>query len=1409
MKKRIVVWILAAICLVACLAVAASADAPTAEVAGHNLALKDNVYIVYYVNFKNVSEGAEKGVLVWTDPQVSYTYGKQDAILPIDIPYKGYETYYFTGVSAKMMAQDIYAVPYVKEGETITYGDLDIYSVRKYADNKKGSGTMVAGGKMTLGDLLVKLLDYGAAAQKYHNYRIDQLANAGYNEVASVDPNAYSQGFEFVSRGDGTCILYDVGACSDKVVKIPPYSPSGEKVVAIGKTAFENAQTIVSVEIPEGVERIGNMAFSECCSLQSVTLPKSLVQIGNDSFACCNISSLTLPENLTSIGVDAFCENPITSLAIPTGITKIEDYTFSGCSSLKTVSLPATLKAIGEGAFSGCSNLTSINLPESLTDIGHSAFSYCSSLTSIQIPESVTSIEAYAFADCSNLTSINLPASLTSIENETFVGCSSLAAIELPAGVTSIGNSAFYNCSSLTSIAIPSGVTSIGNYVFCGCSSLPSIEIPASLTSIGESAFNGCLSLTSISIPAGVTSIEAYAFVGCSSLTSIEIPASVTSIGEGAFGGCSSLTSIEIPANVTSIGFRAFYNCSSLTSITISEGVTEIGIQAFGDCLALCVIENKSLSLINLDLRWVFSSYSGESIKTVYWLNPDGSAEQFTSWGYGEVYQAHFDSYLLTDDGLFFVENGQAYELYAYFGESGQVTLPESVNGKPYQIVSLTGVTELILPEGWTSIESKLFAGCTSLKTVTLPATLKTIGEKAFEGCYNLTSIEIPASVTSIGDSAFYECSNLASVTFAAGSQLKSIGERAFSGCSNLTSIEIPAGVTSIETQTFRQCSKLASVTFAAGSQLEYINYYAFEGCTSLAAIEIPASVTSIGDYAFSGCSSLTSITIPSGVTSIEYAAFYDCSSLTSITIPSGVTRIGESAFYGCSSLTSIEIPASVTEIGSEAFAYCKDLASVTVGKGSCLTNIGGKYAFRACTALATITLPQSLTSIGSWTFADCTNLSEIVFLGSAAGWENVDKGTGWDNNTGDYTLVFNTTLPSHDLAFASNGDGTCCVSGIGNYTGADLVIPLTSPEGDRVTGIKEGAFVGCRSLVSVAIPNSVTSIGDCAFAKCTNLKTITFLGSEKEWAAVEKEDDWDSECNYSLVIKPQSEGLEYTSNGDGTCYVSGIGECIDSKIVIPFISPLGEAVTAIGENAFVNQTQITDISIPDSVQVIGNKVFCNTGLTEITIPASVVSIGTKIFMGCDALETVYYNSCFAPEEGLTCLYTDSIKEVVFGDNITYLPDNICYGCSALEKVTLPSNLKEIGSRCFYQCTSLRSIEFPKTVTELGWYAFQESGLESVVIPDSVTKITNTFRDCRFDYVVLPKSIVAVTGQSFLGCSIQKVYYEGDEKNWSYINIDNSSAELEFALRYYYSDTNPSNEGLFWRYVKGKIVEWE
>ena len=1067
-----------------------------------------------------------------------------------------------------------------------------------------------------------------------------------------------------------------------------------DSVTSIFHSAFENCSNLTSITIGNGVTSIGWNAFRNCSNLKSITIGNSVTSIDDYAFEYCrSLESIMIPDSVTSIG----------------------NYVFRNCSSLTSVKIPDSVTSIGSSVFSGCSNLTSVTIPDSVTSIGGGTFWDCCNLKSITIPDSVTSIGNSAFSGCSNLTSIDIPEGVTNIGGFAFLNCSSLTSIDIPEGVTSIGEYAFNGCRSLTSVTIPDSVTSIGNYVFENCSNLTSIHIPEGVTSIGNSAFNGCSSLTSIHIPKGVTSIGNSAFNGCSDLKSITIPESVTSIGSHAFRDCSSLTSITIPDGVTSIGDIAFQNCRSLTSITIPNSVTSIGVSAFSGCSGLYIVYNNSdLELTIGSLDYGYIAYNAKLIV-------DKNGNKMYRSGITEL------EYMDTADGFRFVKENGAYKLIAYLGTEDTVTLPSDISGNSYTIYKMSGVRNVILPDGITSIGSSAFYGCSSLTSIRIPEGVTSIGDSAFYGCSSLTSITIPDSVTSIGNFAFCGCNNLTSVTI--GSGLNSLGSGAFAYCSitdmkisdananftyidgllydkNVTSVKcamggvkavcIPASVTNIA-GAFEGNTEISLITFAAGSKLASISSSAFQNCSSLESITIPDCVTSIGSSAFYGCSSLTSITIPDSVTSIGNYAFQNCSSLTGITIPDSVTSISSSAFYGCSSLTSIHIPEGVTSIGSDAFCKCINLTSVTIPDS--VTSIGSS-AFSGCSDLKSITIPESVTIIGNYAFQNCSSLTSITIPDSVT-------------SIGNYAFQNCSSLTSITIPYGVTSIGYSAFNGCSSLT--SITIP------DSVTNIDGSAFSNCSNLTSVAIGNSVTSIGQCAFQYCSSLTSITI-----PYGVTRIGDHAFYYCDSltSITIPDSVTRIDYYAFS--SCYrltgvyITDVAAWCNISFGDPEANPLLDA-----HNLYLNGELVADLVIPDGVAIIGNYAFQNcSSLTSVKIPDSVTSIGNQAFSGCG-----------------------NLTSVTIPDSVTSIGSFAFSGCSNLTSINIPESVTSIGNYVFGNCSSLTSIHIPEGVTSIGSSAFYGcSSLTSVKIPDSVTSIGNqAFSDCRSLYAIYNNSDLELT----------------------------------------------------------------
>ena len=390
-----------------------------------------------------------------------------------------------------------------------------------------------------------------------------------------VERETFTSGdYEYALLDDGTVEITGYNGKAEKLTI--PNMLNGKKVTSIDNRAFYLCNSLISIIIPDSVEKISVNPFAYCRTLKSIFVSSEhpyFFAIDGVLFRKADSCLISYPKG-----------REYTTYNIPQGITAIESSAFYDCKFLTRVTIPDSVTSIGDCAFYLCSSLTSVSIPDSVEQIGTNPFAACFELKTISVsPEHpyFATIDGVLFRKADKAL-ISYPASISS------------STYTIPQGITSIGDSAFFYCYSLTSVSIPDSVTAIGDSAFFWCSSLTSVSIPDSVTSIGDSAFSYCDSLTSVNIPESVTSIGDEAFYSCSSLTSVNIPDSVTSIGDRAFSYCDSLTSVSIPDSVTAIGNRAFYYCDSLTSVSIPNSVTSIGDYAFGDCsnLTLTVPRN-------------------------------------------------------------------------------------------------------------------------------------------------------------------------------------------------------------------------------------------------------------------------------------------------------------------------------------------------------------------------------------------------------------------------------------------------------------------------------------------------------------------------------------------------------------------------------------------------------------------------------------------------------------------------------------------------------------------------------------------------------------------------------------------------------------------------------------------------
>ena len=358
-------------------------------------------------------------------------------------------------------------------------------------------------------------------------------------------------------------------------------------------------------------------------------------------------------------------------------------------------------------------------------------------------------------------------------------------------------------------------------------------------------------------------------------------------------------------------------------------------------------------------------------------------------------------------------------------------------------------------------------------------------------------------------------------------------------------------------------------------------------------------------------------------------------------------------------------------------------------------------------------------------------------------------------NNAFAGCSLSNIAIPDSVTAIGDYAFSHCCLS--------NIAIP------DSVTDIGNGAFSHCLLLENISIPKSVICLNGNPFSdwggmlECLSPTFIyeddVLFNKDKSEIVSFRNQKIESYIIPDSVTKIRDYAFEYCSSLSNIVIPDSVTDIGDgafwgcsslSNIVIP------DSVTAIGDFAFLDCSSLSKIVIPNSVTKIGDYAFSDcSSLSNIVIPDSVTSIGDYAFGGCSSLSKIVIPNSVTKIGDYAFSDCSSLSNIVIPDSVTSIGDYAFGGCSSLSKIVIPNSVTKIGDYAFSDCSSLSKIVIPNSVTSIGDYAFRGcSSLSNIVIPDSVTSIGDyAFSDCSsLPNIVIPNSVTSIGDYAFGGC---------------------------------------------------------
>lgn len=644
-------------------------------------------------------------------------------------------------------------------------------------------------------------------------------------------------------------------------------------VTKVGENAFESCMLLNEISIPDSIVEIGAYAFAYCTALIDVKIPKSVDIIGEYAFT--NIGLFNCEATEKPIG---WHERWLSLYEIYYNDNE-PLYTVWDCNRndvdnngyrYKSINGICYILKDGKAKVYRCpiTAVGAIQVPSSIAyegdsyvvdKIGRLAFLGCVDVTDITISANITELPGRSmFADCHSLTSIKLPQGINNVTYDWFVG-----GMQNNFGITVYCEAK--NVSGIDDDGLPPFILDCENNDKDAHGNIYTVvdkiryrinpdgtaEVASQPLKIdGDVRIRSQINYKQKKYK--VTNIRGDAFLYRYGFSKVIIENGIETIGDDAFSFCDDLETVVIPDSVTFIDDRAFALCCSLTDVTIGSGITELGDKAFYKCVLLKFNEYKNGAYLgNASNKYAVLIGIIDNDLTEFTLSANTVCVDSLAFDKREK----LNSIKVENNNTVFHSDGNC--------------LIDTKNK-----VLISGCNSSVIPTDGsvTKIQSRAFAGCSSLTEIVVPLTVTKIGNGTFHKCVNLTKLTLPHageevnaeydSYTMIGDLFDSEMGlggeenipeNLKTIVITGGDKIVT---RAFNGCDHVENIILPNGIVSIGGSAFYNCERLTN-------------------------INIPNTVTHISGRAFAYCKNLTRIIIPSSVTTIERTAFEDCENLT------------------------------------------------------------------------------------------------------------------------------------------------------------------------------------------------------------------------------------------------------------------------------------------------------------------------------------------------------------------------------------------------------------------------------------------------------------------------------------------------------------------------------------------------